>query len=490
MSIRLRTPILCLCIIICIIIHHKQHNRLKNHNSKIFEYFTYIALIFTFSIGLMEYTVVNRDYIKNSNIINSILDNIVYISMILQSYLYTLFIMNFIEISKRKFQNKNKMFLKISALIAMLLIIFFPTKYLETPFGPCTYGEKAYITFAILLIHLIFNVYYLLFFKNDMSKNNYNNFFKTLIIYIVTYAIQAMYPGITISHMSFVLEILILYLDFENTEKYIDDKTELFNKKAFYKILEEKIFFKNKDKIILYIFDTSNSNYSIDEIIVDFSNYLIKKKIDGYKLNENVIAVFTKESNDFCLNYKKDNVIISKKTISLTGLKQKELDNFININCNTKLYFDKMTKVFNRNKYEIDIKSFKNKDNIDKKYWYVIIDINNLKETNDNFGHIEGDKLIVDIANIIRKVFYYNSSIYRIGGDEFAIITTIDDIKNNIEKMKEECLKINSIIPYSFSVGYEKYDVNNDIFENIVKKADLLMYEDKKQYKQRKNAKN
>ncbi|MBE5890620.1 MAG: EAL domain-containing protein [Lachnospiraceae bacterium] len=52
----------------------------------------------------------------------------------------------------------------------------------------------------------------------------------------------------------------------------------------------------------------------------------------------------------------------------------------------------------------------------------VFVDINGLKSINDNFGHEAGDRLIVHIAGIIRSVFV-TADIYRVGGDEFAVLT-------------------------------------------------------------------
>lgn len=52
----------------------------------------------------------------------------------------------------------------------------------------------------------------------------------------------------------------------------------------------------------------------------------------------------------------------------------------------------------------------------------MLIDLNGLKKVNDEYGHEAGDFLIQKVAKNISKVFYGN--IYRIGGDEFVVIST------------------------------------------------------------------
>ncbi|WP_406541485.1 GGDEF domain-containing protein [Clostridium ljungdahlii] len=50
------------------------------------------------------------------------------------------------------------------------------------------------------------------------------------------------------------------------------------------------------------------------------------------------------------------------------------------------------------------------------------IDVNGLKYVNDNFGHFEGDELLVMVCRFIKKVIRSNDILCRLGGDEFLII--------------------------------------------------------------------
>ena len=479
-ALRIRTPIICLLVVLTIIIHFKQHKHLKSEGTKIFKYFLYIALIFISSIGTMEITAFYRDIVPFW--FNNILDNIIYISMILLCYMYTFFIMNFIEIKKKGIQEKNKLVLKLTSIIGCVSLCFFPTKFIVNEPWVYTFGIKALIAYVVLTIYIIFNLYYLIASRKVINNKNYKCFIETMFIFLFTYISQAIFPYITITYMAFTLETIILYLNFENIEKYICEDTNLFNENAFYKILDEKIFQKSKEKIFLYAFNTIEIKRDSNNILKDFKKLLNSNKYEGYKLSENVVAIFSKEKPQFLNKYEEELNYVTTKTTFLGEICEEEIKEFIKNNYDTQLYLDKMTKVFNRNKYELDIKDITTKNN---DLWYVIVDINNLKETNDTLGHLAGDKLIQSTANVIKESFPNESSIYRIGGDEFVILTSLDNIEKNIIELYKKCDEAKEEISISFAMGYKKYRPKVDVYEEIVRKADKSMYENKKEIKEK-----
>ena len=134
---------------------------------------------------------------------------------------------------------------------------------------------------------------------------------------------------------------------------------------------------------------------------------------------------------------------------------------------------DSLTAVHNRNKFNHDIEEYHQKpvDDIGIAYF----DINGLKDINDTKGHAAGDRLIKNAANGINSVFIGDT--YRIGGDEFVVITT--HIKKDIfEKNVEETIKklTENGISVSFGTSWEKSSGN---IEKQLSAADHLMYENK-----------
>ena len=125
------------------------------------------------------------------------------------------------------------------------------------------------------------------------------------------------------------------------------------------------------------------------------------------------------------------------------------------------------------------------------KYAVVMVDLNNLKHVNDEYGHKAGDTYITGCCDMIGDVFK-NSAVYRIGGDEFVVILQDDDYENRIaltEKLKsdyENSFSQEDKDPwyrFSAAVGIAENDQDDTTFESVFKRADEAMYGDKASFK-------
>lgn len=122
----------------------------------------------------------------------------------------------------------------------------------------------------------------------------------------------------------------------------------------------------------------------------------------------------------------------------------------------------------------------------------VVLDINDLKRINDHFGHDFGDMMIIDACKLICKSFAH-SPVYRVGGDEFAVILEGADYANykqllsNFQAAIEEYNR-NSHEDSQLSIarGIAIYNSETDlVFSNVFKRADSAMYQNKADMKQR-----
>ncbi|MCR5268360.1 MAG: GGDEF domain-containing protein [Lachnospiraceae bacterium] len=94
---------------------------------------------------------------------------------------------------------------------------------------------------------------------------------------------------------------------------------------------------------------------------------------------------------------------------------------------------DVMTGFFSRRYYENDLREL---SALDSEWIYVSVDINGLKEVNDQFGHESGDQLIKGAAECMKQTFGNYGKYYRIGGDEFAMALLID--QNEFHKLIDQ----------------------------------------------------
>lgn len=119
----------------------------------------------------------------------------------------------------------------------------------------------------------------------------------------------------------------------------------------------------------------------------------------------------------------------------------------------------------------------------------VYLDLNGFKQINDNFGHAEGDAVLVAFAKQMQNSFRQTDLFARIGGDEFVILFSktsekpandiMEKFSKSIEKYNEEADRGYDI---SFSFGVIEFDPDRHVSVDIILgDADSLMYERKKQ---------
>lgn len=144
-------------------------------------------------------------------------------------------------------------------------------------------------------------------------------------------------------------------------------------------------------------------------------------------------------------------------------------------------FHDQLTGLFNRRCFEEESQRFVQ----EKRYPISIIisDLNALKLTNDAFGHLVGDQLIVSYSKVLKTVLREEDHVYRIGGDEFAILlpdtperealSCIDRIRKELENVKVRQIQVSA----AFGVGV--LIENENTFEEVFRRADEKMYKQK-----------
>lgn len=150
---------------------------------------------------------------------------------------------------------------------------------------------------------------------------------------------------------------------------------------------------------------------------------------------------------------------------------------------------DSLTSLRNTTSYKRWVEEFdKDIEKKSAKFGIVVFDLNQLKETNDTYGHDAGDKLIVAAARVISDVFK-RSPVFRIGGDEFLAILRhrdLEECEKLFVQLDIECGKrASNEIPLSIARGFAAYDADNDLcFNDVFKRADNAMYENKRNNKE------
>jgi diguanylate cyclase (GGDEF)-like protein len=110
----------------------------------------------------------------------------------------------------------------------------------------------------------------------------------------------------------------------------------------------------------------------------------------------------------------------------------------------------------------------------------TVLDINNLKQVNDLYGHSAGDELIIRVSRMIRAM-YRGSTVFRMGGDEFVIITIGMERESFLamSRCRQRVFERDNLA----AVGYRYFD-RVDRLKDCIDLCDGLMYEHKRRVKE------
>lgn len=147
--------------------------------------------------------------------------------------------------------------------------------------------------------------------------------------------------------------------------------------------------------------------------------------------------------------------------------------------------YDVQTGTKTRSAFEKEMDKYLNEENI----VIIVLDINNLKKTNDRYGHKIGDEVIFNAAKAIKGSFKGIGNIFRIGGDEFCVIChdiSRELVEDSLSNLDKELAQINQGLSNKIEIAFGYAFYSNDEDENIYSifnKADRAMYTHKAKLK-------
>ncbi|MEA1976077.1 MAG: GGDEF domain-containing protein [Bacillota bacterium] len=208
----------------------------------------------------------------------------------------------------------------------------------------------------------------------------------------------------------------------------------------------------------------------------------------GFILNSTIFVLFawfvSRQQYALAYNRYKNNLLIIEKNEML----KKQNEKLIHLTIT-----DHLTNIYNRYSLE-DILSVKySKSYVNKTLLSVLmIDIDYFKKINDTCGHIQGDKYLIDVANILKEIsLAHNGAAFRYGGDEFCLIfsdpsySNPDCIDNIIKLIHKKISTLNntvekSKIPLTLSIGvYSAIPKTVDQEWEYIELADQDLYKNK-----------
>ena len=131
--------------------------------------------------------------------------------------------------------------------------------------------------------------------------------------------------------------------------------------------------------------------------------------------------------------------------------------------------------------------TIKNAKRSNNSFAVFVMDLNNFKEVNDTLGHPEGDRLLIDVANRLQQSVRDTDTVGRLGGDEFAMVlpkinetNAISAAKKILKELSPSFALDNHSIKVGASIGISLYPQHGEDKAELIRTADIAMYEAKK----------
>ncbi len=154
------------------------------------------------------------------------------------------------------------------------------------------------------------------------------------------------------------------------------------------------------------------------------------------------------------------------------------------------VYYDELTGIYNRRflHYWVD-NEIKRANRFATKFGMILIDLDNFRDVNNNYGHLEGDRVLIEFALFLKNSIREVDNLVRYGGDEFIILVPNTDMHGLMDLAQRILTSLNRTMianhKISCSIGCAVYPDDGMTMDLLINQADRLMYQAKKEGKNR-----
>ncbi|MGN0150890.1 MAG: diguanylate cyclase domain-containing protein [Wujia sp.] len=491
----MKTSFVCLLLIAYMGIFYYANRHLPIKATKIFSYY-YISSVLLILFDLITLCTVNHmDVVPDS--VNLIAHIIYFLTINTTVYLFFLYLRSLLE-NQRDVSREIRILQGIPFIITSILILVLPLDYIRGTYTNYPMGAKMYALYASVIIYNCFILYYCIRYWKLLNREKCTAILASVPIFIVVSLVNIFIPEALFTIVYVILTAVGVMMSNENSEKYLDKQTGMFNQYALEIVSNEYIAMKKKTWVVVFTLSETGTAQNI----LDWKQYIIameeighfckrEMKRQAFRIGDRgfVMLAGTPQTAEMIAeslmkhvqSHHSGEMTFAYKIISLSecGSHDVLMSRIVEIcmDANKMVSYDFLTGVRNRNSFEKEYARLRSEN---RDMYYFIADLNNLKMTNDTMGHSAGDELLQAFARLLKEVTGSNGMVFRQGGDEFAILWQGTDVKGFLEVLEKKRIEKSKerMIPLSFAIGYEKLSD-----KDCMNKADIMMYMQKNKMK-------
>jgi len=273
------------------------------------------------------------------------------------------------------------------------------------------------------------------------------------------------------------------YREFSATDDYVEDYAQAKEGTDFFNKVREvgRVYNYSEDvNLFLSAFTKENVMAEIERTGIFTLGY--RFMMEGSPRHVQMKAAMVEEKEG-------PRLIVGLNDIDAQVRQEEEFEKLIE-QAQAQANIDALTRVKNRHAYLEAEKRMDRSiaDHRQPPFAIVILDVNDLKKINDTSGHQAGDKCLREACGIICDIFKH-SPVFRVGGDEFAVISQgkdyehIEELVGDVSHHNEEASRTGGIV---LAFGMSKFE-DDECVATVFERADRNMYEIKKALKSSSN---
>lgn len=490
----MKTSLVCLLLVVYMGVFYFSGRHLPLKSTRIFSYHYASALVLTIFDLITLYTVNHMDRVPKSM---NLAAHIIYLLAIHTTiYLYFLYLRSLLE-DRINISRALRIIQAAPFAVIAVLILVLPIEYVEGIYTNYSLGPKAYALYVSVVIYNLWILYYCIRYWKQINREKRAAVIASVPIFVGVSVIDIMMPEALCVIVYVILTTLGLMMSNENSEKYLDQQTGMFNRYALETVVGEYIARKQHAFLVVMggledVEEHTDWRKCVAEMR-EIQHFCKKEwKRQAYRVGDDGFVLLA-DSKQAAKEVAAAMIIYIEKQYG-RGMEEKYkilalnkytgseelMSEVIEICSNTisrMAVYDFLTGARNRNSLEKKLRSMRG-EGIDA--YYFLADVNNLKTTNDTSGHSAGDELLQTVARVLTEAAGEDGMVFRYGGDEFVVLWSGTDADKYLEALDENCKRFNRnrTVPISFAIGYGKI-----LEDDGVEKADRMMYANKARMK-------
>ena len=265
----------------------------------------------------------------------------------------------------------------------------------------------------------------------------------------------------------------------------------------------------SKEQLANYLFESAELVMNLNEKNITSTDFaetlfhnaykeLTKKSLESYAETNTKIENLNNIHKEILLQCEKKDLNLPELTSKFDDIQTQMAEEVIKANATIKHLseqvvtlernsnLDGLTKVYNRRALSTYLKEVSSKEKLPHDLYALILDIDDFKKINDTHGHLAGDKVLIFIANILRKTLRDGDRVFRYGGEEFVIILNrLDNIQcKSITNRLISLIRNNKLVykgvgmSVTMSIGVTKF-IQGDTPDTLISRADKALYKAK-----------